>query len=251
MNRHLNNSGASEATLAELPVSASHSPHFLLPLVQILALALPPFENRALIFVPFIAGLAYASATNLAPYSNELRAVFISQWPWYLGTIADLLFAQPERQYWRLDRPKREAESMSFGWEKLKWAVALWANPRGINWSYQIRGLRDGPAPNTKWRFLLHQLRWYLLCYLAVDVTMVYTSRHFYPPGVDTSTLTVRADTWLRSLYNSFHILFQVNFQLQYQYYVASMVTVLFDIAKPEVCRSHFPSTTLVIERAR
>jgi hypothetical protein len=213
----------------------AHAVHILLPLVQIIALALPPFQNRSWVFVPLIGTLAYASATNLGSYDAELRAALISQWPWYLGTIAHLVFAQPEHEYWRLDRPQHEAEKMSFGWQKLAWSVALWVNPRGINWSQQIRGIRRGSAPATRWSFVFHQLLYYLLYYLIVDFMMVYTLRHFYVPNVDMATLTVRAASWTRSLYNSWHLLLSVIAQLQFQYLVCSMTTVALGIYEPKV----------------
>ncbi|KAK6827830.1 toxin biosynthesis protein [Apiospora arundinis] len=210
--------------------------HILLPVVQITSLALPPFQHRALIFVPLIAALAYASATNLGAYSAELRATLISLWPWYLGTIADLAWARPEHDYWRLDRPAHEAESMSggWGWRKLAWSAALWANPRGIGWSHQIRGVRRGRGPAARWPFVWYQLRRYVAYYLIVDVMGMYTMRHFYHTDVDLGTITVRAASWTRSFYNSWHLLLQVIAQLQFQYISCSMVTVALGIYEPK-----------------
>lgn len=222
--------------MIKMSLPGTHAVHILLPMVQIVALALPPFENRAWMFVPLIGTLACASASNLGSYSAELRAALISQWPWYLGTIAHLMLAKPEHEYWRLDKPEHEAEKMSFGPQKLAWSAALWVNPRGINWSQQIRGIRRGSAPTTRWRFVFHQLQSYLLYYLIVDVMMVYTLRHFYHLGVDVATVTVRADSWARSCYNSWHMLLQVIAQLQFQYLVCSMTTVALGIYEPKVC---------------
>ncbi|KAI1863933.1 uncharacterized protein JN550_009212 [Neoarthrinium moseri] len=148
--------------------------------------------------------------------------------------MAHLMFVRPEREYWRIDRPQHEAESMSFGWRKLKWAAALWVNPRGIKWSQQIRGVRRGDAPVTRWHFVVYQLRRYLTFYFIVDAMMVYTLRHFYYPGVDMATLTVRATSWSRSLYNSWHVLLSVIAQLQFQYLVCSGLTVAIGIYDPE-----------------
>ena len=124
-------------------------PHLLLPAVQILALALPPFKNRALIFVPTICGLVYATWTNLFTSEGVPRAILVSQWPvraslpitiqrrmltvfkWYLGTISKLSFDNPEEDYWRSDRKPHEAQDMSF-WTKLKWSAALYCSPRWV-----------------------------------------------------------------------------------------------------------------------
>ncbi|KAG9230880.1 membrane bound O-acyl transferase family-domain-containing protein [Amylocarpus encephaloides] len=66
------------------------------------------FQNRFRkhIFVPIIASLAYATYTN--QFSNTVagRALAGIHWTVFLGTIEKLLFGNPEKDYWRLDRPR-------------------------------------------------------------------------------------------------------------------------------------------------
>ena len=75
----------------------------------------------------------------------------------------------PEKEYWRMDKAAQEAMSMSlFG--KLKWSAALYCNPRGIGWNYQIKGIPKQRAPNTKGAFLIRQIKEIAIVFLAIDV---------------------------------------------------------------------------------
>lgn len=149
-------------------------PHILLPLVQILAFALPLFRYRSHIFVPIILALIYGTWSNLCTDAVDLRGFMIGQWPWYLSTLEKLLFHPVlEKEYWRIGKPAQEAMSMSlFG--KLKWSAALYCNPRGIGWNYQVKGIPEQRAPNTKKGFLIQQIMEIAIVYLALDVLNMY-----------------------------------------------------------------------------
>ena len=149
-------------------------PHLLLPLVQIFAFALPPFRYRSHIFVPLILALIYGTWSNLCSDAPDLRGFMIGQWPWYLNTLEKLLFHPvPEKEYWRMGRPAQEAMSMSF-FSKLKWSAALYCNPRGIGWNYQVKGIPKQRAPNTKMGFFIQQIKEIAIVFLAIDALNMY-----------------------------------------------------------------------------
>ncbi|OCK85386.1 hypothetical protein K432DRAFT_377736 [Lepidopterella palustris CBS 459.81] len=71
---------------------------------------------------------------------------------------------------------------MPFGIEKIRWAIALWMNPRGIGWSHQIKRV---PRPlynnNQKWAFILGQLRRFGTAYIVADACILFTSTFKFP----------------------------------------------------------------------
>ena len=149
-------------------------PHLLLPLAQILAFALPPFLYRSHIFIPIIISLVFATWANLCSDDVALRSLMIGQWPWYLGTLEKLIFHPvPEKEYWRLDRPKAEAMSLPFI-SKLKWSAALYCNPRGIGWNYEVKGIPKYEAPGTKTAFMIGQAKRLAVHAIILDAIYMY-----------------------------------------------------------------------------
>ena len=222
-------------------------PHILLIVVQPLALCLPPFKYRALVFVPMIVGLAYAAYQNMFTEDIELLGGLMSQWPWYLGTIEKLAFTHPEEDFWRLDRARAEATFMSPGPSKLRWSAALWGGIRGVGWNHQVRGVPKAAATQTKWRFILHRLLAYAKYYLISDLLVTYTLRHYYnSPDVDLASLTIRDPSWPRSLLNAFVAGASVHFPIQLQYTLGSIVAVFLGLSQPKV--GHFKSSTNLYE---
>ena len=98
-----------------------------------------------------------------------MRGLMIGQWPWYLNTLEKLLFHPiPEKDSWRVGKPAQEAMSMSF-FNKVKWSAALYCNPRGIGWNYQVRGIPKQRAPNDKMGFIIQQIKEIAIVFLAID----------------------------------------------------------------------------------
>ena len=150
-------------------------PHLLLPAVQIFALALPPFSHRATIFVPIILGLILATWANLCSDAVDLRSLMIGQWPWYLGTLEKLSFGLPERDYWRVDRPRAEAMSMrGLSRTKFRWATALYCSPRLVGWNQQVKGVPEYKAPPSKAAFFVERLRSLAICFVFIDICNMY-----------------------------------------------------------------------------
>ncbi|KAL9130077.1 MAG: hypothetical protein Q9217_001636 [Psora testacea] len=208
-------------------------PHILLPAVQILALALPPFRYRAAIFVPIICFLVILTWTNLFTDALDLRVFLVGQWPWYLSTIERLCFTNPEEDFWRVGRPK---EAMGMGFlSKLHWSAAMYCNPRGIGWNYQVKGVPRYDGENTRRWFFLNRAKWLAIHMLVIDAICVYCDNYYYRPGVDVTTLTGRADTWSRSVLNAVHGFNGIYSHISMIYTQIAMLCVLAGLGQPKV----------------
>ena len=168
-------------------VSGNILPHILLPATQILALALPPFRHRATIFVPLIVGLVYATWSNLFMTATVGRAFLIAQWPWYMGTLAKLIFQEPEQLYWRDGHPPQEATTMGF-WDKLGWSTMLYLSPRGVGWNYRVRNVRPGPK-QTRGAFLRDALLWLAVCWIFLDGATLFLFHRYYHGDISLANL--------------------------------------------------------------
>ena len=224
-------------------------PHVLLPVTQLLALTLPPFRQRAVIFIPLITLLAFWSyrdllatkptGTNLHSSANHLPLDIIvpllSQWPWYLGTIEKLLFSLPERDYWRLNRQQGEALTLS-GYSKFKWAAALYCSPRGVGWNFRVKGVPAYTGPKSKLGFILNQLGWLTLCAIGIDAMGVYTRGYYFGArGWGREQVTSYSSNWGRSAVNALHGLFTPYFGLNLAYSQIAIVCVGLGLDAPEV----------------
>lgn len=203
-------------------------PHLLLPCANILALASPPFKGRGLLWSSLIAYLAYLTLVDDYPVDTGVRYGLTNLWFFYLPTIEKLLFSQPEQAYWRLDRQKAEAASMRFGFQKLKWATALWINPRGIGWNYQLKGVRPAKYSNSRWIFVSQQLFRSLLYYIVLATMSIYVVRYPYLGYRDSST-------WTRSLLTELIAGIFIAFGWQLQWTIASVAGVASGLSQPKV----------------
>lgn len=216
-------------------------PHLVLPIVQILALALPPFRYRATIFVPIIFFLVFLTWINLFSPTVDTRLILLAQWPWYLGTVEKLLFAQPERDYWHQDH--NSGEALSLAWlDKWKWAAALYCSPRGVGWNYQVKGVPPYRGPNSKAGFVLDQFKWLALCAIAIDALHLYSREYYYRPSVDPVDLTSYSKNWGRSSVNAVHGLLTPYFGLNLMYGQIAIFCVLLGLGAPKVSWALFLS---------
>ena len=216
-------------------VGSSPVPHILLPLAQVLALALPPFQYRAHIFIPIILFLVWLTWTNLFTASPSTRSLLLSQWPWYLGTIEKLLFTVPENAFWRIGRAPQEARNLAF-WPKFKWASELYCSPRGIGWNFLVKGAPKPPEVQpSKETALLGHIKWATICYVSLDALDIYKQAHFYAPGVDLAKLTVRAHSPLRALINVAWALFTPYCALNLLYSQMAIISISLNLTAPGV----------------
>ena len=240
--------------------------HFLLPMTQLVALTLPPFRYRATIFVPLIVLLAVWSYIDLShaepidatlgPQNNRLPVdillPLLSQWPWYLGTIEKLLFSLPERDYWRLNRQRGEALTLSWR-AKLNWAVALYCSPRGAGWNFCAPGTPVYTGPKTRSGFVLNQIGWLTVCAIGIDAMGVYT-REYYFGGREwgRAGVTSFSRNWARSAVNAVHGLLTPYLGLNITYGQIAIVCVGLGFDAPEVgLIVPFSSSTLFFVSSR
>ena len=212
----------------------SFIPHLLLPITQIVALALPPFCNPAVFSVPIIFFLVFLTWINIFSPMVDTRVILLAQWPWYLGTVEKLLFARPQRDYWRRDRKPGEALLLP-SLAKWKWAAALYCSPRGVGWNFQVKGVPPYMGPESKAGFVLDQARWLAVCYISIDALHFYSQEHYYRPGVDPVELTSYSKDWGRSCVNAIHGLLTPYFGLNLIYGELAIVCVLLGFGSPKV----------------
>ena len=222
-----------------LKPTGSISLHILLVLLQVMALVAPRFQGRQAIFGTALVSLFLIS--RIKPhFSNDLGKVqpFVLNWAAWLSVLTKTITtgaAGPEAHFWRIDRPAREAMGMqAFSPTKIRWAIAMLLNMRGIRWNYEVKNLQHSQA-ELKSVFLLKQLR-YLLYLLFMGDMASEIWRHFmFSPGIDPKYLTVRSPslvyrfawTWLCGLLPYYLI--------QIQYVVCAIISVLIGLSVPEV----------------
>ena len=226
-------------------------PQILLPIIQVIAITLPPFSYRATIFTPLIiivAAWSYCDASATKPLDTtqdthtthlalDILVPLLSQWPWYLSTLSTLLFSKPspEHLYWRLSRDPKEA--LSLVWlAKLKWASSLYCSPRGVGWNFRVKGVPSYTGPRTKIGFVAHQLRWLMVCAVSMDALGFYT-RTYYDENKSWGAegMTSYSRNWGRSAVNAVHGLFMPYFGLNLAYGQIALLCVMVGISAPEV----------------
>lgn len=240
-----------EATTPNLKLrdaTGSIWPHIALILVQIVAYNVPNFAGRRLVFGLAIVGLAITAQLNLFTQDIATANLFALAWPHYLSTLEKVVFAGdkgPEGDLWRLDKRAQEALSFApFSYEKLKWAVVLLLNLRGVDWSFQIPKIpRKGSRYSSRARFLVAQsveLVGVLFMADLVSHAMIRLnfSRAGYPPGtLNSKCLTLRDPdpfwSFLKTLVYGSGPYYFINMQ----YITCSIVAVALGISQPKVSR--------------
>ena len=221
----------------------------LLPLIQLIALTSPPFRHRAAIFAPLIILLAVWSyidltrkePTNAPPHlqSNglpiDILLPLLAQWPWYLGTLEKLLFSIPEHAFWRLNRPRGEALTLSWV-AKFKWAVALYCSPRGAGWNFCAPGVPAYTGPKSRLGFVQNQIKQVIVYAIFIDAMGFYTREYYFGArewGSD--GVTSHSGSWVRSAVNAVHGLFTPYLGLNMAYCQIAIVCVGLGLDAPEV----------------
>lgn len=225
--------------------SASIVPHISLYLVQVIALASPRFKGRKHVFAVII--LVLCIYTQIYPHFTNnvgLAQPFTIAWSYYLATLAKLVFSGPsgpEGEYWHVDRQKQEALGYrAFGWHKIRWALALILNQRGIRWSHETKNVH--PVEKTgKAEFLLLQA-WNVLKYLLIADLLFNLSRRLFFTGFDGVVgtvsgreLTLRHPSWRWSLFKALVFGSTPYFMLSMQYSLLALTAVALGISHPKV----------------
>jgi hypothetical protein len=220
--------------------TGSITPHILLLITQFIALTSPRFPFRRHVFTALL--LALFTASRIHPhFSNDLGLVqpFILAWSTFLSSLEKIALSGdegPEHYFWRVDRPAHEAEQFgAFGPKKLKWAVALLFNMRGVRWNYEVKNV-PRPIKATKGRFLVNQVV-SLVYYVAMAdvVSQIWYHLYFSAGAEDTKHLSLTTGSPLRSFIATLTFGLMPYYMIQIQYVACAIPAVLLGISKPEV----------------
>ena len=163
-----------------------------------------------------------------------------------MATLVKLLLSGdegPEAHFWRLNSAEKEAlEFRAFGWAKLKWALALIANQRGIGWNHEVKNV---PPVKTRRKsvFLAAQAFQFFKCMLIADLLGQMSIRLFYtsPNGqvgqMNSKYLTLHHNEMRWSFLKSLVFASTPYFMLSMQYAQFAFVAVAVGLSKPEVSK--------------
>ncbi len=227
--------------------TGSIAPHVILMVLQLLALAGPPLPYRRgiLIVITLSLGATYLSRPHFTN-SFGLAQPFSMLWSTYLSSLEKLAArGGPEASFWRIDQPARDALAYpSFGLKKLRWALVLIFNMRGIRWNYQVKNV---PAASkmavrgSRPRFLAWQAAALAYYVFMADLVSQLGIHIFYmgPDGrvgaVNTKYLTLRSP-YLRLSFTKALVFGATPYYIvQLQYTLFSILAVLLMMSKPEV----------------
>ncbi|MCJ1401071.1 hypothetical protein MMC11_004283 [Xylographa trunciseda] len=234
--------------------TGSITPHLLLWTVLVLALVAPRFTGRRALSAFSILSLLVFAEIN-PHFTNDVGTAqpFSIEWVNSLSTLEKILFAGPlgpEGSFWRIDRPAGEALSYpGFGLEKLKWALILLTNMRGIRWNYQVKNI-PYQEKMSKWTFLRTMTINFLYYVLMADLFANLGIRFFYtaPNGqvgeMNSKYLTLGHPDWGWSFVKAFVFGAFPYYMLSMQYTMFSIFAVLFGLSKPEDWPPHFGRLT-------
>ncbi|KAF9459745.1 membrane bound O-acyl transferase family-domain-containing protein [Collybia nuda] len=140
---------------------------------------------------PVIAGLIYyifyQNPTNDTGGNASIRVSFIV----YLFMASDYILLTNIQREFRLSGQQESIENASFG-ARLRWALTLFFNPRGVGWSHEPKGILPLGSHLSRGRFILSQLIWSAIYLVLIDIVHfinVHTSV-FKPESIPTASLT-------------------------------------------------------------
>ncbi|KAK8157451.1 membrane bound O-acyl transferase family-domain-containing protein [Phyllosticta citrichinensis] len=167
---------------------------------------------------------------GLSPWTHDPGAANFAAlaWPHWLATIEKFLNNRPtpEAALWPIDKEPGVALSYTpFGFQKLKWAIALILNLRGIRYNFQVKNVQKPRFTSTQRGGVIRFLLWQSieLAYFVImgDLVAQLGSRLFFapPPG----------QRGPPSLFGSGPYFF-----INMQYTLVSIVFVAIGVSKPE-----------------
>ncbi|KAI0508608.1 hypothetical protein F5B22DRAFT_394064 [Xylaria bambusicola] len=224
-------------------------PHYSLIALQFCLLAGPPFRYRRAVAI--IGTIALMTQCWLHPnFSSDFDVAqpFSLTWSIYLTTLEKLVLipstATTEMSFWRSDMPAREATAYaSFGVRKIRWALVLMFNMRGVRWNYEVKNVPKMPDAliQSRARFLLHRTIAAVYYLLMADLAGQTALQVFYTNevtllrgDVDSKLLTIRDErsvVW--SFVRALTFAVQPYYIIQVQYSVSSIIAVITGMSRP------------------
>ena len=130
----------------------------------------------------------------------------------------------------------------AFGYQKLRWAVALMFNMRGIRWNHEVKNVRK-PTQRSITTFLFTQLLALVYYGLIADLIVQLGIRWFYTTDdglvgiLNSKYLTLRHPDWRWSFAKAFVFGATPYYICCMQYTIFSIPAVLLGLSKPEVSK--------------
>ncbi|KAL8648013.1 MAG: hypothetical protein Q9210_005225 [Variospora velana] len=227
------------------PPTGSIIPYLVLWAVQLVALALPAFHGRRSLSALAIIVLAIVSHVN-PHFTNDIALAqpFTIGWSVYLSTLEKIVFAAepgPEASFWHIDKPTQEALLLpALGFRKLKWALVLMFNMRGVRWNYQVRNVPKA-KPMSKWSFVFSQTLAAVYYMLAADLVvqlgihLFYTASDGQVGALNTKYLTLRHRHWRWRFVKALVFGATPYYICCLQYTIGSVVAVALGLSEPQV----------------
>ncbi|OJD31014.1 toxin biosynthesis protein [Diplodia corticola] len=228
------------------PTRGSSTPHLLLVFFQLFFLSSPSFAGRRWIAIGTLSILAIWA--QLSPWTHNPGAANFAAlaWPHWLATIEKFLndTPTPEAALWPVDKDAGVALSyFPFGFRKLKWAVALILNLRGIRYNFQVKNVQKPRFTSTQRRgvilFILWQSMELAYFMLMGDLVAQLGMRLFFPSGPDQHgridmQLDIRDADWRMSFLKALVFGSGPYFFINMQYTLVSIFFVAIGVSKPE-----------------
>jgi hypothetical protein len=228
-----------------VPIDGSIMPHILLLVAQIIVLSAPRFRGRRILSTGTI--LLLACLAQRSRFSNVLApANFASlAWPHVMATLQKIIFAGPqgpEGDLWRIDRPRKEALSYAaFRFRKIRWAIVLIINLRGIRWNWQVKNVPEAPLNLTRGRFVIRYTYEFLRDLLMADILTHLLSRMVFADvdgqlgNLDSKYLTLYDERWVASFLKTLVYGAGPYYFINLYYLVFAIPCVTLGISQPEV----------------
>ena len=214
------------------------APYVALPITLVASLFSPPFRWRGNIFAASICVVLWAStASPWPPNDGPLRPMrygLACSWTFVLPVLEKLLVLVPERDCQRLE-DKDARPPPDFSWAKLRWALALFATPRGVGWTHGSTGpnaAREKMRQQqiSRARFVFGKIMQALLYYVVLDAIILAARKAEFQESWAWDALTVGM-----IVYGDVLMAATVYVTMMMQFDLAAAIGVSLYLSKPEV----------------
>ena len=252
MGSHVASPSAAELSTPNLELrepTGSIVPHVLLWVVQLVALASPNFRGRRTFFATAIIVLTIWSMID-PNFTKDtgLARPFTLAWANYFSTLEKIMFAGvngPEGDLWHIDKAPREALAYpAFGYRKLKWAIVIIINLRGIRWNYQVKNVPE-LKEKSKSSFLLSKsvdLVYYMFMsdlFEHLGIRLFFTAPNGEVGALNSKFITLSHPNWRWGFVKTLVLALTPYYLINMQYVLYAVIAVALGISKPEVSEQH------------
>ncbi|KAF2265215.1 hypothetical protein CC78DRAFT_462229 [Lojkania enalia] len=211
-------------------------PHLLLSTIQIITLITPPFTYRRHTFGTALV-LIFLLSRIRPHFSNNMAIVqpFVLGVSTYLSVLEKVIFSDsrgPEYHFWRVDQPAHEALCFAaFGFRKLRWALSMQFNMRGIRWNYEVKNV-PLMQKKSKTDYLSKQLIGLLYYFIMGDAVSQLWVYIFFENESNATTLRHMSLIW--SFVGTLAFGLMPYYVIQIQYVASAIIAVGLGISQPE-----------------